>query len=350
MRWVRAGFLPVSMMLLLSAAMIVPLPLYVERPGRTVSLGACVDVGGDATPVAGDFLLTTINVLRGTSFDAFLGIVDAETDVVGQRQVLPPGVDSDTYFDQQRQVFASTAEVAAGVALEAAGFEVEILGEGVEVVRIVPNSPADGVLRVGDVIHAVGDAPVRVEGELRAAILEAEPEQPLALQIVRDGEPEAVEIVPTLISGVPAVGILPATVNGSVKLPIPVDVASGSVGGPSAGLMIALTVYDKTLPDVDLAAGRVIAGTGTLDQQGRIGPIGGISLKVLAADRMGADVFLAPAQNSTEAANAVPGGSSLRVVPVETFEQARDALVETAGEVPRDDAVAVTDCPYRQAS
>ena len=350
MRWVRAGFLPASVMVLMSALLIVPLPLYVERPGRTVSLGACVDVGGDSTAIAGDFLLTTINVLRGTTFDALVGVVDAETVVVGQQQVLPPGVDSSAYFDQQRQLFASTAEVAAAVALQAAGFEVKILGEGVEVIRVVPDSPADGVLEIGDVIHRIGDVEVRIDTELREAILASQPGEPLSMQIVRAGETLDVEVTPTLISDVPAIGILPATVNGRVELPVPVDVASGSVGGPSAGLMVALAVYDKALPDVDVAAGRVVAGTGTLDQDGRVGPIGGIGLKVIAADRMGADVFLAPAVNAQEAASAVPAGSTLRVVSVETFEQAHQQLLETAGEDARDDAAPVTQCPYREAT
>ena len=349
-RWVRAGFLPVSMVTLISAVLIVPLPLYVERPGRTVSLGACVDVGGEATAVSGDFLLTTINVLRGTTADAVLGIVDTETTVVGQRHVIPPGVDSRTYFDQQRQVFASTAEVAAAVALDEAGLEVSVRGEGVEVVRVVPGSPAEGILQVGDVITAINGEETLVEGDLRAIVAASSPDEELELTLRRGEEELTVAVTPELIQGMPVMGILPTTRNPSVDLPVPVDVASGSVGGPSAGLMIALAVYDKVLDDVDLAAGRVVAGTGTLDQEGRVGPIGGIALKVLAADRIGADVFLAPASNASAAARAVPSASPMRVVPVDTFDAARDALVESAGEVPRDDAAPAAECPYAAAS
>jgi Lon-like protease len=110
--------------------------------------------------------------------------------------------------------------------------------------------------------------------------------------------------------------------------------------------MIALTVYDKATPDVDLAAGRVVAGTGAVDASGRIGSIGGAGLKVLAAERIGADVFLAPAANYDEARQMLPEGSPMRIVPVETFEDARSALERTAGEQPRGGGLDSAECPF----
>ena len=350
MRWVRAGFLPLSVVTLLSAALLVPLPFYLERPGRTVSLGACVAVATDGGGLDGDFLLTTINVLPATTVDAVLGIADPDTRVVPRRQLLPPGVDTDVFFEQQRQLFASTADVAAAVGLEAAGYQVKLEGEGVQVVRVLPGSPADGVLRPGDVIVAIDGTPVRIEAELRELIAAATVGEPLHLEIRRGEEPLEVEVAPEEVQGLPVIGILPQTLHPRVNLPVAVDVTTGQIGGPSAGLMIALTVYDKVAMDTDLAAGRVIAGTGSLNQDGRVGPIGGIELKVLAADARGADVFLAPVADSRRAIAAVPAGSPLRVVPVETFEQARTALVETAGEVRRSAPDAPDDCPYREAA
>lgn len=347
MRWLRAGFLPMSLMTLVSAALIVPLPFYLERPGRTVSLGACIDVAARASSLEGDFLLTTINVLPATTFDTVRGIADDDASVVPRRQLLPPGVESEEFFDRQREVFASTADVAAAVALEAAGHDVPVSGDGVEVVRILPGTPAAAQLRPGDVIRGVDGAPISVESELRQAIEDAEVGVGLRLEVHRDGEVLEVDVAPVAEQGRPVIGILPQTLRPRVDLPVDVDVATGPIGGPSAGLMIALTVYDKVLPEQDLAAGRVIAGTGSIAQDGRVGPIGGVTLKVLAADARGADVFLAPLGDHRAALDAVPAGSSLRVVPVETFEQARDALLETAGEVSRTDGPQRTSCPYR---
>ena len=347
MRWLRAGFLPVSVLILFAAALIVPLPFYLERPGTTVSLGACVDVDSDGREVDGDFLLTTINVSLATAFDAVRGIADDETSLVPRGQLVPPGVESDEFFSRQRELFASSADVAAGVGLEAAGYEVTVSGDGVQVVRILPGTPAAELLRPGDVIRSIDGSAVAVEADLRDVIEDAEVGTPLRLQVQRDGEVLDVDVAPELVQGMPVIGILPQTLHPRVNLPVDVEVATGPIGGPSAGLMIALTVYDKVLGDVDLAAGRIVAGTGSISQDGRVGPIGGIGLKILAAEARGADVFLAPAADYRAAIAAVPNGSPLRVVPVETFDEARDALLETTGEISRTGGAPSEACPYR---
>jgi PDZ domain-containing protein len=87
--------------------------------------------------------------------------------------------------------------------------------------------------------------------------------------------------------------------------------------------MFSLGIVDKLTPD-DLTAGLTIAGTGTIDDQGNVGAIGGIAQKMRGAKRDGATIFLSPADNCTEAvANAVPG---LELVKVSTLSGAVDAL------------------------
>lgn len=105
--------------------------------------------------------------------------------------------------------------------------------------------------------------------------------------------------------------------------PFQVEIASGDVGGPSAGLMFALGLYDQLTPS-DLTQGRTIAGTGTIDPQGGVGPIGGIEDKVLAAERVGATVFLVPKDNMAELQSIDTG--AMRLVSVATFQDAVDAL------------------------
>jgi Lon-like protease len=345
-RWRRAGFLPLSVVTLISAALLVPLPFYLERPGQTVSLAACIDVAADSPRVDGDFLLTTINVIPATAVDVARGFAEDDAAIVPRRQLLPPGVDPAEFFSRQREVFSNSAEIAAAVGLDAAGYDVTFTGDGVQVARILPNTPAAAELQPGDVIRAIDGTPITVESELRAAIAAAAAGEPLRLQVHRGGDVLDIDVAPELIQGVPVIGILPQTLDPRVSLPVEIDVATGPIGGPSAGLMIALTVFDKVLPDVDLAAGRLIAGTGSISQDGRVGPVGGVGLKVLAADARGADVFLAPLADHASALAAVPAGSSLRIVPVETFTQARDALLETAGEASRTQPDQSPDCPF----
>ncbi len=352
MRWLRATFLPVSLLILMAAAFLVPLPIYLERPGPPVSLAACVDVEDeDATAVAGDYLLMTISVSPGTVVDALVGAVTNDIAVVRQQGLIPAGVDPDAYFRQQRREFASTADVAAAVGLEAAGLPTQVTGDGVSVIQTVENTPAADVLLSGDIITEVNGRPVGMEADIAEAVSSVPVGQPLTLRVKRRGE--FVELTLTAVDheGKPIIGIIPGTDNPRVTLPVRVDVSSGPTGGPSAGLTIALTVYDQVLPEVDLAAGRIVAGTGTVDYTGRVGPIGGARLKVLAAHRTGADVFLVPSDNHAEAVAALPDDSAMEIVEVATFEDARRALETTAPQAggessPRDPET----CPYDSAT
>lgn len=347
MRWLRAGFLPLSLLILVTAAMIVPLPYVRERPGSTLSLAACVDVDHEkATPVAGDYLLMTISVQRATTVDAVKALFEHDTLLVPRQSVIPPGTDTGTYFENQRDEFALSADRAAAVGLAAAGLPADISGDGAAVVQTLPDTPAHGVLEPGDIIVAVNDETVSDESDLRTIVEELPTDQPATLTVKRRAEVVEVPVTPAEMEGRTVLGVHPATDNPRVSLPVGVDVAGGPIGGPSAGLMIALTVYDQVLPGVDVARGRTVAGTGSIDADGRVGPIGGAGLKVLAAHRAGADVFLSPAGNYADAQSFLPAGSSMDVVSVETFEDAREAL----GEAPADDTTEVNaqsaDCPH----
>lgn len=347
MRWLRAGFLPVSMLILLAGALFVPLPIFLERPGRPVSLAACVQVDDEnATPVTGDFLLMTISVGGGTAVDALVAAFDRDTLVVRREGLIPAGEAPAAYFRRQRQAFVTTADVAAAVGLQAAGMHTEMTGEGVSVIQTFEDTPAAALLLPGDIIKAVNGEPVLTEDVISEAIASVPVGEPLILSVRRGNRDIDVRIAAVDSDGTPIIGIEPETVNPRVTLPVAVDVASGPTGGPSAGLTIALTVYDQVLPGVDLAAGRTVAGTGTIDYSGQVGPIGGAGLKVVAADRIGADVFLVPELNYAEALAALPPGSPMEIVKIATFADAQRVLEETAPENAAGDVAQSGPCPY----
>jgi Lon-like protease len=138
---------------------------------------------------------------------------------------------------------------------------------------------------------------------------------------VRRGGKEQVLSVKTIASqGRTVVGVL---LRNAFVFPTKVSINAGEVGGPSAGMMFALAVYDKLTPGA-LTGGAKIAGTGTIDSTGTVGPIGGIQQKLVGAKRGGATWFLAPAGNCDEVVGHIPDG--LKVVKVATFTQARDAV------------------------
>ncbi|MCX5212675.1 hypothetical protein OG689_25900 [Kitasatospora sp. NBC_00240] len=116
---------------------------------------------------------------------------------------------------------------------------------------------------------------------------------------------------------------------------VKVSIDLGDIGGPSAGQMLALGIVDKLGGDGgSLTAGRTIAGTGTIDDQGNVGAVGGVPLKTQAAARDGATVFLVPKGECSDARVNTPEG--LRLVPVSTLAESVSALkaLRDGGDVP----------------
>jgi PDZ domain-containing protein len=332
--WLRRGFIPATTIVLILAGAVVPLPAFVEQPGSATGIPACVTIDGDPVSVNGDFMFTTVAQRDATVFGLMLAAVRDDQDVVPRRDILG-GVRRDEYFEQQREVFLSATERATIVALEAAGYTVVYRGTGVAVLEVIDGTPAEHVLREGDVITGINGAPVLTDEALIAAINGT---QTLHVAFERDGETHSGNLQPEIreVDGRPrpVIGVRITTRDPEVELPVSVDVVSGHVGGPSAGLMLSLAIFDM-VDDVDLAAGRRIAGTGTLAADGTVGPIDNIDLKVPAAVEQGAQVFVTPAAQTDEARAAVPEGADLAVVGVDTFDDARTVLRRTAtGDAP----------------
>jgi len=328
-RLLRRVFLPVSLLTLAAAALYVPLPVFLETPRVPYPLTDAVEVGvAGAGEVNGDYLLTAVSLRRATLGDLAVRWVDDETRFLPVEAVLPPGVADGDYFDGQRQVFADSADVAAAVGLEEAGFDA-IRGQGALVASVREGSPADGRLREGDVVVAVDGQEVQTAADLAALVRATARGAARRLTVERGDRERTVTLTPRPLTGdAPQIGVGTDTVDLRIDLPVDVQVAGGRIGGPSAGLLIALTVLDRA-DERDIAAGRTIAGTGALSVRGDVQPIGGLPLKVVSAARAGADVFLAPADQAADALGAVPAGSGMRVVGVATFD---DAVAALAGE------------------
>jgi PDZ domain-containing protein len=252
-------------------------------------------------------------------------MIDPKVDLEPRPRVIPPGVRRDEFLQAQLRLFRESADVAAAVGLQRAGYPVRVSGGGARVVGVIAGSPADGVLREGDVIVAVDGRPVRTASDVAEATARIAGDQPLPVTFRRGDEVRTVTLRVTKVSqlGRPGLGVALVSLDPQIVLPFPVTIDQDDIGGPSAGLMMALTVFDLADPG-DLAQGRVIAGTGTIDLNGNVGPVGGVRQKVLAAEAARAVVFVVPADEAKEARKAA--GNRLAIKPVRTFDEALDAL------------------------
>lgn len=306
---------------------VLPAPVVALGPGPTFdTLGEVngtpvVSAEGLPTyPTTGHLNMTTVGVTDGITTLRALGMWASGDHRLAPRSTLyPPGRSTEQVTAQNQQEFDGSVANAEAAALTHLG-----LPTRVTVGMLTPGSPSAGVLAAGDEIRAVADRPVTSVQALLDALSTARPGQPLTLTTVRgDGAPRQVTVVPAAHPDDPArafLGITPATSPADGQR---LAISLGEVGGPSAGLMFSLALVDKLTPG-PLTGGRFVAGTGTIDAEGRVGPISGIRFKMLRAAEVGATTFLVPADNCAEAARQSPGG--LALVRVGTLDEAVGAL------------------------
>jgi PDZ domain-containing protein len=294
-----------------------------EAPGAALSVEPMVRVPPDHLhPPDGTFILTSVLVQTPiTAGEWVVGKLNPVVKIVPPETIVP---EDTTPQEQARQGFEMLDEsetTAIVVGLRLAGFKADLVGKGIEVVELQPDSHAVGILQPGDVITQVNGEAVLMPSELVDRI-KAQTGKSVRLAFQRAGRQlEAdVPLIPPIQSGdAPRIGVVIQPAGFDVDLPFPVEIHSQKiVGGPSAGLMFTLTVYNLLTPD-DLTAGLRIAGTGTIALDGTVGPIGGVEQKVAAAEAAGAVYFLCPADNYND---AVAVARNIQVIKIANVEQA----------------------------
>jgi Lon-like protease len=320
----RAVTYAVTLALLVWAVVVTPLPYVEYRPGSPNEIPPLIEVTGtDTTPIRGTTALLTVFLRDATPYSALRVLLDPARELSPAATVAPTGLTPE-FFEAQRDTFADTFQIATAVGAEAAGVEVDVTTE-VRVVDVLEGSPADGVLEPGDALTAVDGRPLVDAELLRARTRAAEDGDRLTLTVVRDGEEQDATVTLAPLGGTDQVGlgVLAETATVELQLPFEVALSSTRIGGPSAGMMTAVTLYDL-LSEEDLVAGRTIHGTGTVSIDGRVGEVGGVPEKVRSAAANGADLVLVPASQLASAQLAAPDG--FEVIGVATVQDAIDAL------------------------
>lgn len=336
-----AGILAVPLLIaLFVVALVAPLPYVTYKPGLTVNVlgdnedgDPIIQVEGKPTfPDDGELRMTTVYVSRRDThnnlFDLTKEWVRPSGAVYPKEAVYPEGGTTEQDKEEGQAEMTSSQDAATAAALTELGYDVT---EAV-VSEVEPGSPADGKLEAGDVILEVDGAEVRSSTEVVEAVGEGDPGQPVDFVVRRDGKRRTVTVTPREVDGRPQVGVQVGTQT--TDFPVDVTIAiDPAIGGPSAGLMFSLGIYDL-LTKGSLTDGEAIAGTGTIDAGGAVGPIGGIQQKIVAARRAGAELFLVPPDNCDEAV-AAPNGD-MRLVEAPTMHSALQSVEAWAAD-PRAD-------------
>lgn len=328
---------------LLCAGVLIKVPYSEMSPGPTVNtLG---EVGGEPVlqisghktyPTSGNLNMTTVRV---TGADYGMNLVESvygwlahDSVVVPHDTLYPDGKTEQQSTQENAEEFSQSQESAKVAALN----ELKIpVTSRVVVSTVVKDSPAQGKLHAGDVIKQVDGTPVEQPEDVAKLVTRRDPGQKVTFTVVPAKTAEAAEkagkepegsrkIVITTVKAPKEdraiVGIQAGTDH---TFPFRIDIKLADVGGPSAGLMFSLGIIDKLTPG-KLTGGKFIAGTGTIDDKGKVGPIGGINMKLVGARDAGARYFLTPDENCKAAATDTPSG--LTLVRVKTIDDAKKSL------------------------
>ncbi len=325
-----AGLLAVPMLLGLFVVVgTQPLPYVTYRPGPSVDILAAPDgkeiievSGHEAYRDNGELRLTTIYVDQpeeDVTLEELMRSWLSPSEAVYPYDSVYAPEETDESSDAESAVqMVSSQDAAVATALTELGYDVE---PEIEVLHVEKDLPADGKLKVRDILVSVGGVEVRSADDVVKAVDEAPLGQPLTFVVRRKGTDVRVDVTPREVGGDKRIGITPGP---GFTFPFEVSVDIGdNIGGPSAGLMFSLAIYDTLTPG-SLSGGAVVAGSGTIDADGRTGPIGGIAQKIAGAEAAGARLFMVAADNCSDTIDLDTG--DMRLVRVETMHDAVEAI------------------------
>ena len=314
-----------------AGAIFIEVPLLVLEPGPAPDVEERSKIGAQTYPSEGSIHLTTARVNNpsgSTTVEILKGLFDSDQHVVPRDSIYPPGQsDEQTEGTQAAQMTQSESDAATAALYELGMPSVD---DGVFINEVLSDGPSDGKLKAGDVITGIDGTPISTIDGMGKLMDALKPGDEVEVQVRREGAEDSFELRTRKAEkdGKAELGI---TVSQSRRPPIEIRIDAEDIGGPSAGLIFALSIYDRLIPE-DLTGGLIIAGTGTIEnkpgESGKVGEVGSVDLKVKGAEMIGADVFLVPRKELDDARKAAQPG--MKVIGISTLSDAIKELRKLA--------------------
>ncbi|MBE9389784.1 SepM family pheromone-processing serine protease [Vagococcus salmoninarum] len=335
------SILMIVLSVMVIASVVIRLPYYIEVPGSAENVRDFVSVDGQRNNEEGSYMLTTVGIRQGTLVSLIAAKFLPFQEIVSKQDLM--GESTDEEFDEiSKFQMTSSENMAKKVALDLAKEPYEFQYKGVYVLNVLSQSKFAKELKMGDIVYQVDEQEFKNSQEFMDYVSSKKVGEELTIKFRRDGVEKSATGALIELEGQKRAGIGITLVDHSeLETQREVNIKTEDIGGPSAGLMFTLELYDL-LASKDSRKGREIAGTGTINEDGTVGSIGGIDKKIVAADRAGATIFFAPAEEYSEeimkdnpdlltnyqeaviAANEIK--TKMKVVPVKTVHDALDYL------------------------
>jgi Lon-like protease len=318
------------------------LPYYVTKPGSAKDLDPIIEVENGYED-EGRLMLTTVRMGKANIYAYLIASLRKYEHIYPVEEIRSSEETDEEYNVRQLHLMESSKLNAIEVAFQHAEKPYSFQYNGVYVLNVYEGMPAAEVLKPGDMISAIDGKEFNSSQEFIDYINGKTVDESVEVTFTRGDEVQEKEIGLAEFSaskGKKGLGI--GLVDDKEIITTPkVTMNTEKIGGPSAGLMFSLQIYNE-LVERDITHGMEIAGTGTISSNGTVGRIGGIEQKVIAADKAGAEIFFAPMDmipesikksnpdlkpNYEEASKTAEEiGTNMKVVPVKTFEDALNYL------------------------
>lgn len=318
-----------------------PLPYYIEQPGSTIDLKELITVNDKQDTRSGEFALTSVGIRQATPLRYLMAKQSAFEEVLTKEEFY--GEATSQEYDQMQAYYMESAQNnAIQEAFSLAQQPYTLNYEGVYIMSVDKQSDFYGKLAVGDTVIKVDGQRFDSSQAFMDAIQAKTVGTTLTITYLRDGKEQEATGKLILLSATKKPGIGISLVDHTtVDTSIPVTFHVENIGGPSAGLMFTLEIYEQ-LTQQNLRKGYKIAGTGTIDEDGTVGRIGGIDKKVASASKAGFQFFFAPDDTLTKdelasdpnlksnyeeaQAAAKTLGTTMKIIPVKTVQDALEYL------------------------
>lgn len=309
------------------------LPFYVSKPGMAKELEPIIEVE-NGFDEQGSFMLTTVRMGRANIYSYAIAKLSKYQEIFPVKAIRNENETDQEYNVRQLHLMATSKLAAIETAYKKAGIPIDYDYNGVFVLNVMPGMPAEGKLEAGDRIFKVDGNEFESSDQFIQYVSGKSEGDEVIFSIDRNKEIKEVKIPLMLLKDTGKVGVGITLVDDKEIIVDPnVTINSEDIGGPSAGFMFSLEIYNQ-LTEEDLTRGYPIAGTGTIDLNGNVGPIGGIEQKIIAADKAGAEIFFAPNEKGASDSNyraavktAKDIKTKMKIIPVDTFDEAISYLM-----------------------
>lgn len=323
-RFIKDNLLFTILLIIILACTFVRLPYEVEMPGGIIDLGNRVKVDGQGVEIKGSFNMAYVSVIQGSIPHVLLGLIIPDWEVVPESEVMYENETIEDANKRDKLLLEQSKDYAIVTAMQAADVSYEIENKVNYVAYI--SDKADTTIKVGDNILTCNGEDVIDLNYFKEIVTSSKVGDKLSFEVMRDGKKETATAVVYEEDDGLYVGLSVLTTF-DIKSDLKVDIDSrSSESGPSGGMMMALMVYNA-ITKQDITNGKKVAGTGTINLDGKVGEIGGVKYKIMGAVKEKADVFLVPEENYDEAIEVKNKKKyDIEIVKVGTLKEAIDYL------------------------